>query len=124
LLNTNTGSLLCLNCQVWFSLFSFLHKSCQLIIFDEPTVGLDPHIRHQLWQHIRNLKQEGKTIILTTHYLDEAEALADRVCILDRGTIRIIDTLTSIMSTYNKTRLEDVFIQLAQENGSNNPGAL
>lgn len=86
-----------------------------LVILDEPTVGLDPHVRRQLWDHIRDCKKRGATVILTTHYLDEAEALSDRVCILDRGRIRLIDTPENIMATYNKSRLEDVFVQLAQE---------
>ena len=88
-----------------------------LIIFDEPTVGLDPHIRRQLWNHILMLKQAGKTIILTTHYIDEAETLSDRVCILDKGRIRLIDTPKNLMSIYNKNKLEEVLLQLAQEPG-------
>ena len=55
------------------------------------------------------------TVILTTHYLDEAEMLSDRICILDKGIIRLIDTPKNLMSTYQKGRLEDVFIQLIQE---------
>lgn len=87
----------------------------KLIIFDEPTVGLDPHIRRNLWENIKNLKAEGISIILTTHYLDEAEVLSDRICILDKGAIRLIDTPKNLKSSYQKGNLEDVFIQLMEE---------
>jgi len=87
----------------------------RLLILDEPTVGLDPHIRHQLWEIIKNLKEQGVAIILTTHYLDEAEYLADRVCVLDKGKVRLIDTPAGLKNTYKKSSLEDVFIQLLQE---------
>lgn len=59
----------------------------KLIILDEPTVGLDPEIRKHIWDKIINLKSEGKTIILTTHYLDEAQSLCDKVFIMDKGNI-------------------------------------
>lgn len=93
---------------------SLMHKP-QLLILDEPTVGLDPHIRHQLWETIIELKNQGITIILTTHYLDEAEFLSDRICILDKGKIKLVDTTANLKSTYQKSRLEDIFIQLVQE---------
>lgn len=87
----------------------------KLVLFDEPTVGLDPHIRHELWESIRDLKKEGITVILTTHYLDEAEMLSDRICILDKGNIRLIDTPENLKTAYQKSKLEDVFIQLMHE---------
>lgn len=96
---------------------SIMHKP-QLLILDEPTVGLDPHVRHQLWEEIRLLRQENITVILTTHYLDEAEILADRICILDQGAIRIIGTPSELMTTYEKSCLEDVFLQLMHEEKS------
>ncbi|MFA6066489.1 MAG: ABC transporter ATP-binding protein [Candidatus Babeliaceae bacterium] len=93
---------------------SMMHNPTVLIL-DEPTVALDPHIRRQLWDIILNLKKMGVTIILTTHYIDEAEILSDRVCILDKGRVRLIDKPSNLMSTYSKTRLEDVFLQLTQD---------
>lgn len=84
----------------------------QLVILDEPTVGLDPHIRRQLWQQIRDLKQLGVTVILTTHYLDEAEQLSDRVCVLDGGLIKLIDTPDKLKADFQMKNLEDVFIAL------------
>jgi ABC-2 type transport system ATP-binding protein len=90
---------------------SMIHKP-ELIILDEPTVGLDPHIRRQLWDVIRDLKKEGITTLLTTHYLDEAEKLSDRVCILDKGQILLIDTPDKLMDDFKQKNLEDVFIKL------------
>jgi ABC-2 type transport system ATP-binding protein len=59
----------------------------ELIFLDEPTTGFDPHARRQAWETLRSLRSLGKTILLTTHYLDEAEQLADRVAVLRRGEI-------------------------------------
>lgn len=92
-----------------------LMHSPKLVILDEPTVGLDPHIRHQLWENIKNLKKEGVTVILTTHYLDEAETLSDRICIMDKGNIKLIDTPENLMRAHQKSNLEEVFIQLMKE---------
>lgn len=86
-----------------------------LLILDEPTVALDPHIRHQLWDLILDLKRAGVSIILTTHYLDEAEKLADRVCILKRGRIKLIETPANLKVLYASPKLEDVFLKLTSE---------
>lgn len=99
---------------------SLMHNP-SLVILDEPTVALDPHIRHQLWNLIKRLKDLGITILLTTHYLDEAEYLSDRVCILDRGNVVIVDTPENLKTLHKKSRLEDVFLHLMQEK---NEGAL
>lgn len=93
---------------------SIIHRP-QLVILDEPTVGLDPHIRRQLWDIIKDLKNHGTSVLLTTHHLDEAEVLSDRICLLHAGRVQLIDTPQALMSTYNKGRLEDVFIQLINE---------
>lgn len=93
---------------------SLIHKP-ELIILDEPTVGLDPHIRRSLWEVIKDLKKEGITILLTTHYLDEAEKLSDRVCILDKGQIQLIDTPDNLMTDFKQKNLEDVFLALLNE---------
>ena len=87
----------------------------EIVILDEPTVGLDPDIRHKLWYYIKHLKSQGTTVLLTTHYLDEAEELADRVCILDRGKIKTIDTPQNLMNRFKKDNLEDVFLQIMRE---------
>ena len=90
---------------------SLIHNP-ELIILDEPTVGLDPHIRRNLWDVIKGLKHQGITVLLTTHYLDEAEKLSDRVCILDKGKIQLIDTPDKLMADFKQTNLEDMFIEL------------
>lgn len=61
----------------------------ELLILDEPTTGLDPAVRQLIWEKIRELRQKGTTIILTTHYMDEAEVLCDRLVIIDRGAVRV-----------------------------------
>jgi len=76
-----------------FSVAAALVNDPAVVFLDEPTTGLDPQMRHSLWELLRRLnRDEGKTIILTTHYMEEAELLADRVAILDHGRIRAIDT--------------------------------
>jgi ABC-2 type transport system ATP-binding protein len=64
---------------------------------------------------IRQLKESGVSILLTTHYLDEAEVLADRICVLHAGKVQLVDTPQTLMSAYSKGRLEDVFVQLINE---------
>jgi ABC-2 type transport system ATP-binding protein len=92
----------------------------KLLILDEPTVGLDPQVRYKLWEDIKILRQEGISVILTTHYLEEADFLSDRVCILDQGKIKLIDTPQHLKSFYQKRTLEDVFIHLMEEETKNN----
>lgn len=89
----------------------------RVVILDEPTVGLDPHIRRQLWDIIRDLKKNGITVILTTHYLDEAEALSDRACILHRGKILLTETIASLKQKHEKKHMEDIFIEITQQKG-------
>lgn len=93
---------------------SLIHNP-KLLILDEPTVGLDPHIRREIWNIILNLKKQGITVILTTHYLDEAEYLSDRVCILHRGQIQLIDKPKSLKNIFQKNNLEEVFLTLMDE---------
>jgi ABC-2 type transport system ATP-binding protein len=69
-----------------------------LLFLDEPTVGLDVEARHLLWQEIRNLLDRGKTVVLTTHYLEEADALADRVAVINKGSIIAEGTPAEIKS--------------------------
>jgi ABC-2 type transport system ATP-binding protein len=83
-----------------------------IAFLDEPTVAMDPQTRHATWDFIRGLKARGKTIILTTHYIEEAESLADRVGIIDMGKLIALDTPTALMEQHNAANLEDVFIKL------------
>jgi len=72
----------------------------EVIFLDEPTTGLDPQARRAVWEVIRKLKNEGRTVMLTTHYLEEAEELADRVAIMNHGKIAAIGTTEQIESRY------------------------
>jgi ABC-2 type transport system ATP-binding protein len=83
-----------------------------IAFLDEPTVAMDPQTRHATWDFIRGLKVRGKTIILTTHYIEEAESLADRIGIIDLGKLIALDTPAALMEQHNSANLEDVFIKL------------
>lgn len=90
---------------------SIMH-SPKLVILDEPTVALDPHIRRSLWNYIKRMKEEGMCVLLTTHYLEEAEVLSDRVVVMDQGLVKMIDTPKNLMASFAKESLEDVFMAL------------
>ncbi len=93
---------------------SLMHEP-KLVILDEPTVGLDPHVRRDIWEVIKDLKKENVTVLLTTHYLDEADKLSDRVCLLEKGVIQLIDTPDNLKSLHGQANLEDVFVKLIKE---------
>ncbi len=82
-----------------FSVAAALVNDPEVIFLDEPTTGLDPQMRHSLWELLQRLNQEeGRTIVLTTHYMEEAELLAKRVAIIDHGQIRAIDTPRALIA--------------------------
>jgi lipooligosaccharide transport system ATP-binding protein len=83
----------------------------EMLVLDEPTTGLDPHSRLSVWEKLRQLKSKGTTLILTTHYMEEAERLCDRVAIMDIGKIVAIDSPTRLMKTHGGN-LEDVYLKL------------
>jgi ABC-2 type transport system ATP-binding protein len=76
-----------------------LGQKPQLLFLDEPTAGLDPHSRAQIWEQIRKLREQGTTIFLTTHYLDEADQLCDRVAIIDQGSLVALDSPLALKRT-------------------------
>jgi len=84
----------------------------EIAFLDEPTVGLDPQSRRATWDLIRDLRERGRTVILTTHYIEEAEELADRVGIIDHGTLIALDTPKALMEEHGAGNLEEVFIKL------------
>jgi lipooligosaccharide transport system ATP-binding protein len=73
----------------------------ELLLLDEPTTGLDPQARHLLWDRLFRLKQDGVTLIITTHYMDEAEQLCDRLVVMDGGRIVAGGTPTELITTYS-----------------------
>jgi len=86
----------------------------KILILDEPTVGLDSNIRRHLWEVIRQLKYHGVTIILTTHYLEEAEELADRVCVLNKGRVVLTESIGLLKEKTHKDSLEEIFLSMTE----------
>jgi len=106
-----------------FSIATTLINQPKIIFLDEPTTGLDPQARRNLWDLIKDIRSKGTTVIITTHYMDEAEQLCDRVAIMDEGKIIALDTPDKLIDELVATgferpkvtksaNLEDVFIQL------------
>lgn len=106
-----------------FSIAAALVHKPKVFFMDEPTTGLDPQARRHLWDLIRDIRKKGITVILTTHYLEEAEMLCDRVAIMDNGEIVALDTPKNLIKNLlakgfkkeqhvEQANLEDVFIDL------------
>ncbi|MSP07742.1 MAG: ABC transporter ATP-binding protein [Chitinophagaceae bacterium] len=104
-----------------FSIATTLINKPIIVFLDEPTTGLDPQARRNLWDLIMKIRDNGTTVIITTHYMDEAEVLCDRVAIIDSGEIIAIDTPNALIDALvasgfekvkevKKANLEDVFI--------------
>ncbi len=92
-----------------------LMNNPELLMLDEPTTGLDPHSRHSVWEQLSRLKSNGISLILTTHYMEEAEKLCDRVAIMDSGRIISLGTPADLMNKYNGN-LENVYMKLTGRN--------
>ena len=86
-----------------------------VIVLDEPTAGGDVELRQGLWQFIRRLNGEGHTIILTTHYLEEAEALCGRIALMKQGRVIALDTTSNLLATHPGETLEDVFVRTMKQ---------
>lgn len=106
-----------------FSIATTLINEPKIIFLDEPTTGLDPQARRNLWDLIQEIREKGTTVIITTHYMDEAEKLCDRVAIVDSGRIIALNTpdqlIDELVATgferpkeVKKANLEDVFIHI------------
>ena len=106
-----------------FSIATALVNEPQILFLDEPTTGLDPQARRNLWQLAESIRVEGRTIVLTTHYMDEAQTLCDRVAIMDRGKIlameppdaliqRLLDKGFQGQRVERSANLEDVFLDM------------
>src|SRR5580765_6329772 len=103
-----------------FSIATTLINKPKIIFLDEPTTGLDPQARRNLWELIKDIRSKGTTVIITTHYMDEAEQLCDRIAIMDEGKIIALDTpdklIDELVATgfekpkeVKQANLEDVF---------------
>lgn len=106
-----------------FSIAAALVHGPEVFFLDEPTTGLDPQARRNLWDLVREVRDRGVTVIMTTHYMDEAELLCDRVAVMDNGRIIALDTPKNLINALLKkgfkkevavqqANLEDVFIDL------------
>ncbi|HIJ10723.1 TPA: ABC transporter ATP-binding protein [Candidatus Woesearchaeota archaeon] len=92
---------------------ALLHKP-KILILDEPTAGVDVETRKVMWKYLKKLNKEGTTILLTTHYLEEAEALCERIAIINHGEIVTLDTKVNLKKKHNDKKLEDIFLELTQ----------
>lgn len=97
---------------------SLIHKP-KVLFLDEPTQGLDPHARQLIWGHLRELNKGGMTIFLTTHFMEEAEALCQRIAIMDRGHIVTIGTDEELKKKHQAKSLEEVFLKTTGSNLEN-----
>lgn len=84
----------------------------RLLILDEPTAGVDVELRRSMWNFLRTLNANGTTIILTTHYLEEAEQLCRNVAVINRGEIIVAEPMESLLRHHGDKRLEDIFLEL------------
>lgn len=97
--------------QQRFSIVASIVNDPEVVFLDEATTGLDPRARRDVWDLVRRIRDDGKTIVLTTHYMEEAAALCDRVAIIDRGRIVAMDTPAALTAAIGpEATLEDVFI--------------
>jgi len=87
---------------------ALLHEPA-ILFLDEPTVGLDPDIRRQLWALVKQVQADGVTVFLTTHYIEEAEFLADRVAFLDHGRIVALDTPAALVARLGRWALDEIY---------------
>ncbi len=83
----------------------------RLVILDEPTAGVDTEQRHELWSYLRRLHTEGLTVLLTTHYIEEAETLCERVAFISRGRITAEGMPAELVSRFGGARLEDAYLE-------------
>lgn len=90
---------------------ALIHKP-KLLILDEPTAGVDVELRRSMWKFLRELNAQGTTIILTTHYLEEAEQLCKNVAILKKGEVMLNESMESLLAQHGHKKLEDIYISL------------
>lgn len=96
---------------------ALLHRP-RILFLDEPTVALDPQVRRRIWSLVQDMARNGVTVFLTTHYIEEAEALCDRVAILAKGHLVDLDTPQRLRQKTDLPNLEEVFLALTAETKS------
>jgi ABC-2 type transport system ATP-binding protein len=84
----------------------------RVLFLDEPTAGVDVELRRALWAYVRTLRDRGTTVVLTTHYLEEAEALADRIGVIDRGRLRLVEEKAALLARSGGRSLEQIYVEL------------
>jgi len=84
----------------------------KVLFLDEPTAGVDVELRRALWAYVRTLRARGTTVVLTTHYLEEAEALADRIGVIDHGRLLLVEEKSALLARHGGRPLEDVYVEL------------
>lgn len=92
---------------------ALIHKP-GILFMDEPTVALDPQVRRRIWNLVKEMSAGGVTVFLTTHYIEEAEALCRRVAILNKGRLAAVDTPENLRDRFRAEHLEDVFLELTK----------
>ena len=97
------------------SVISAVIHDPQIIFWDEPTTGLDPQTRQAIWKLAQKFNEDGKTLIFTTHYMEEADRLCDRVAIMNLGKLVALDSPANLKEKSESTNLEEVFIRLTGE---------
>ena len=90
---------------------ALMHRP-KLLILDEPTAGVDVELRLELWHYVRQVNEEGTTILLTTHYLEEAEQLCDRIAFINHGEIAAQGSVSELTTRYGVASLEDAYLEL------------
>lgn len=88
----------------------------KLLILDEPTAGVDVELRRQMWTFLRKINAEGTTIVLTTHYLEEAEQLARNVAIINKGEILVNEPMQGFLGRHENKKLEDIYLEIIGAN--------
>jgi ABC-2 type transport system ATP-binding protein len=88
----------------------------EIAVLDELTTGLDPHARRDTWKLIEGIRDNGVTVILVTHFMDEAERLCDRIAVIDAGRVLALDTPAGLKSRANESTLDDAFVTLTGRN--------
>lgn len=87
----------------------------EILFLDEPTAGVDLELRESLWSRVKELRDQGRTIILTTHYLEEAQAMADRIGVINNGRLVLVDTKENLMNKHKERNINEIYAEILEE---------